>query len=115
MKTRYKTHVTHIKRLKTQWTQIKRHQYQGASCHPSLTHTLPNVLPVAPVLPECAECVYMCVLMRPREAGGRTGGGGGVGLEKGGRVPIQSLLNTFVSTTHMDKQESATRLSLGGV
>lgn len=27
------------------------------------------------------------------------------GLEKGGTVPIRSLLNTFVSTTHKEKQD----------
>ena len=31
--------------------------------------------------------------------------GGAGGLEKGGTVPIRSLLNTFVSTTHGDKQD----------
>lgn len=60
-------------------------------------------------------CIYVCADETEGGRGKDGGEEGGGGLEKGGRVPIQSLLNTFVSTTHMDKQESATRLSLGGV
>lgn len=74
----------------------KRYRYQGAP-HPHpppppLMHNL-HALPSPPVLHDRHPvCICICLVKE------------GI-LEKGGTMPIWSLLNTFVSTTHGEKQD----------
>lgn len=77
--------------VQTHWPQEK-----DITTNTPHTHThLKNCPPPPP--PVQTPRVHTCVLMRGR------GGGGAGGLEKGGKVPVRCLLNTFVSTTRRDK------------
>lgn len=72
----------------THWPQEEKKKKDLRMEGPPHHHHPPPATPPTVQIPR----VYTCVLM----------GGGVSGLEKGGNVPIRSLLNTFVSTARRD-------------